>query len=1051
MATVKPLVVEANGQVRQIADGDTIPSTAIPSGATVTTTQTVPLFSRIRNGNQSIPVGTGFTLANLSSDFGTDAGSPLTWDAATLRGVNNTGIVQRLRIVAYAQWTATASGSGAQQSSILVYGTNQTPVNSPTVDLQFSEEATASAVSAPGAYAVIINVDPGEAVALGHKHGSILAAQTVSRAILQAEACTVATVKGDNGNNGWSPALAVESDGERRVHRVVGWTGGTGTAPSAGHYVGPNGAVATPAEATDIRGAAGADSFSSLDGVSNSGGNIDLVPAGPLAIAGDDAANTITFTVDAFSKAETDSRYAPKGAQLYKGLWDASTGNPPSATPDEGDFYIVSVAGNTNLNGETDWQPKDWAAYVGGAWRKVDNSEATQNAAQVPFSPASPAAWSAETDNVAEALDDLRSDGDTHAADNNRHLTPAEKSAITALSALTTAGLLRRNADGSYSASPTITAAEHGKPTGPNLHDADSIDMPAMDDLPAENLAVRDSKYLHEGTTAQEKAGDLGAFTLKSRARSDSATISTTELVTNGDFSGGATGWTAGAGWVINTTNATLTVANGTGELSTAATIAVVSGRSYRIAWAQTNSTTGSVFLTPRLGTVSGVPIGATSAQVQVIRANTTGTVSLAFAVSNAASGTVSVDNVSALEITDWAAQREARNAAGSVVSEHRASASNLSDGASGLRSNTTGGSNTNSGTDGLSSNTTGTSNTNSGANGLRNNTTGSNNSNSGRNGLSSNTTGSSNTNSGADGLFNNTTGSNNANSGVSGLANNTTGNSNTNSGANGLLSNTTGIQSTNSGANGLREMGGNILTLTVDSGGSGYTTAIATVSGGGSTRSATFAAVISGGSIVSWTRTRAGAGFGATTAPTVVTISGDGTGATATAGAPVNSAGSVFAFGYRDSEQNDVRIDTNCGFIGNSTGRDSAAAGIDTPMTNAYAIGNNALVGGSNTMALGGTAANAVKVVVGATNSTAEVGSVVATGAVVMGTKTVAQLAALTGIPTAALYWASNGRAYVNTAGAMNLQGAGAGTGVLAQYNGTTFVIPGTTTAIAA
>lgn len=48
--------------------------------------------------------------------------------------------------------------------------------------------------------------------------------------------------------------------------------------------------------------------------------------------------------------------------------------------------------------------------------------------------------------------------------------------------------------------------------------------------------------------------------------------------------------------------------------------------------------------------------------------------------------------------------------------------------------------------------------------------------------------------------------------------------------------------------------------------------------------------------------------------------------------------------------------------------------------MSNAYAFGNNALVGGSNTMVLGGTGGNAVKVVVGATNSTNPVGSITAT-----------------------------------------------------------------------
>ena len=64
----------------------------------------------------------------------------------------------------------------------------------------------------------------------------------------------------------------------------------------------------------------------------------------------------------------------------FKGNWDAATNTPNigASTPDNGDFYIVSVAGNTNLGGITDWEVGDWAIAVvsGGvtAWQKIDNS-----------------------------------------------------------------------------------------------------------------------------------------------------------------------------------------------------------------------------------------------------------------------------------------------------------------------------------------------------------------------------------------------------------------------------------------------------------------------------------------------------------------------------------------------------------------------------------------------------------------------------------------------------------------------------------------------------
>ena len=62
---------------------------------------------------------------------------------------------------------------------------------------------------------------------------------------------------GTDGDNGWSPVLAVVTDTERRVLQINSWTGGEGTAPTSGQFIGPMGLVATAAEAVDIRGAQG--------------------------------------------------------------------------------------------------------------------------------------------------------------------------------------------------------------------------------------------------------------------------------------------------------------------------------------------------------------------------------------------------------------------------------------------------------------------------------------------------------------------------------------------------------------------------------------------------------------------------------------------------------------------------------------------------------------------------------------------------------------------------------------------------------------------------
>jgi hypothetical protein len=56
---------------------------------------------------------------------------------------------------------------------------------------------------------------------------------------------------------GWSPILAVVADGARRVLQVTGWSGGSGTAPATGLYVGATGYVSNIADAVDIRGDSG--------------------------------------------------------------------------------------------------------------------------------------------------------------------------------------------------------------------------------------------------------------------------------------------------------------------------------------------------------------------------------------------------------------------------------------------------------------------------------------------------------------------------------------------------------------------------------------------------------------------------------------------------------------------------------------------------------------------------------------------------------------------------------------------------------------------------
>ena len=70
------------------------------------------------------------------------------------------------------------------------------------------------------------------------------------------------------------------------------------------------------------------------------------------------------------------------GGLNYQGTWNASTNTPTlvSSTGTNGYYYVVSVAGSTNLNGTTDWQAGDWVIFNGSTWQKIDQSWAIAGA-----------------------------------------------------------------------------------------------------------------------------------------------------------------------------------------------------------------------------------------------------------------------------------------------------------------------------------------------------------------------------------------------------------------------------------------------------------------------------------------------------------------------------------------------------------------------------------------------------------------------------------------------------------------------------------------------
>lgn len=94
------------------------------------------------------------------------------------------------------------------------------------------------------------------------------------------------------------------------------------------------------------------------------------------------AANGVA-TLGADSKVPTSQLPAAiVGQVIYQGVWDASTNNPtiPAASSsNNGWYYIVSVAGSTNIDGITDWKVGDWIISQGTAWKKVDNTDSVSS------------------------------------------------------------------------------------------------------------------------------------------------------------------------------------------------------------------------------------------------------------------------------------------------------------------------------------------------------------------------------------------------------------------------------------------------------------------------------------------------------------------------------------------------------------------------------------------------------------------------------------------------------------------------------------------------
>jgi hypothetical protein len=116
-------------------------------------------------------------------------------------------------------------------------------------------------------------------------------------------------------------------------------------------------------------------------GLTVSGGNSNIsapINLGPSATTGEPtAAHKNDATVPTTHWVQTQVAGIITGLN-YLGTWNAATNTPPLAsgglgvpTPARGDFYMVSVAGSTDLDGNTTWLAGDFVAFNGNAWQRI--------------------------------------------------------------------------------------------------------------------------------------------------------------------------------------------------------------------------------------------------------------------------------------------------------------------------------------------------------------------------------------------------------------------------------------------------------------------------------------------------------------------------------------------------------------------------------------------------------------------------------------------------------------------------------------------------------
>ena len=336
-----------NGETFTIAQGTGITSemTSTSSGGTITITNTLPDTGRpaILSDGASPTLNTGISASEVRTLIGAGTGSGTSnlviGTTATTAMAGNTTTITSTQATAIVNNSKKVSDTGVP--AVLSNGTT------PSLNSGISAAEMRSLIGAGtgnGSSNLVIGTTSTTA-----KAGNITTITTA-----QANAITANTAKKtDTG----TPAIL-----------------SNGSTPTLNSGI----------SAAEVRTLIGAGTSSSSGVTSVASGNTNtLTKTGTTSVTLTPKTGTVSSSstnLATGAQIQTAINTAVTGVLKYKGTWDAAANSPTlrSAVGTVGEYYIVSKAGNTNLDGITDWAVGDWAVFsdqATDAWQKIDNTQ----------------------------------------------------------------------------------------------------------------------------------------------------------------------------------------------------------------------------------------------------------------------------------------------------------------------------------------------------------------------------------------------------------------------------------------------------------------------------------------------------------------------------------------------------------------------------------------------------------------------------------------------------------------------------------------------------